>query len=51
MIAERYYSLNPDKAYVMRPINDIGRRYGISPRRHSTDGYNFVMEKGWNEEG
>lgn len=51
MIAERIGNLNPDKAYVLGLLHDIGRRYGISSRKHSIDGYNFVMEKGWDEVG
>ncbi len=51
MIAEKCSSLNPDKAYVVGILHDIGRRYGISARRHIIDGYKFVTEKGWDEVG
>jgi hypothetical protein len=51
MIAEKCSNLNPNKAYVLGLLHDIGRRYGISARRHSIDGYKFMMEKGWDEVG
>jgi len=51
IIAERCGNLNPDKAYVLGLLHDIGRRCGVSARRHGIDGYNFVMEKGWDEVG
>jgi hypothetical protein len=51
MIAQKYNNLNPDKAYVLGLLHDIGRRYGVSARRHSIDGYKLMMEKGWDEVG
>lgn len=51
IIAERCGNLNSDKAYVLGILHDIGRRYGISARRHGIDGYNFAMERGWDEVG
>jgi len=51
MIAERCSNLNSQKAYVLGILHDIGRRYGVSARRHGIDGYNFVMERGWDEVG
>lgn len=50
IIAERC-NLNPDKAYVVGILHDIGRRYGITARRHMIDGYKYMMEKGWDEAG
>lgn len=49
MIAEKCSNLNKDKAYVFGLLHDIGRRYGLSARRHGIDGYKFMMEKGWDE--
>lgn len=49
IIAEKCNNINPDKAYVLGLLHDIGRRYGISARRHAIDGYKFMMEKGWDE--
>lgn len=51
MIAERCSNLNPEKAYVLGILHDIGRRYGISARRHCIDGYKLMLEKGWDEVG
>ena len=51
IIAEKCSNINPDKAYVLGLLHDIGRRYGISARRHCIDGYKFMMEKGWDEVG
>jgi hypothetical protein len=51
IIAKRCGNLNSDKAYVVGILHDIGRRYGISARRHRIDGYNFAMKRGWDEVG
>lgn len=51
IIAKKCSVLNPDKAYVLGLLHDIGRRYGISARRHGIDGYKFMLEKGWGEVG
>ncbi|MZK49971.1 HD domain-containing protein [Clostridium beijerinckii] len=51
IIAKKCSDLNPDKAYVLGLLHDIGRRYGISARRHGIDGYKFMLEKGWGEVG
>jgi len=51
IIAEKCSNLNPDKAYVLGLLHDVGRRYGISSRRHGIDGYKFMLEKGWHEMG
>jgi len=49
IIAQRCRNLNPDKAYVLGLLHDIGRRYGVSARRHIIDGYNFAKEKAFDE--
>lgn len=49
IIAEKCRNINPDKAYVLGLLHDIGRRYGISAGKHVIDGYKFMMEKGWDE--
>jgi len=51
LIAEKCGHLDPEKAYVLGLLHDIGRRYGISARRHGIDGYTYMMEKGWDEAG
>lgn len=49
IIAQKCKSLNPEKAYVLGLLHDIGRRYGVSARRHIIDGYNFAKGKGFDE--
>lgn len=49
IIAQKCKNLNPHKAYALGLLHDIGRRYGISARRHIIDGYNFAKEKGFDE--
>ncbi|CUU48288.1 HD domain-containing protein [Clostridium beijerinckii] len=51
IIAEKCSNLNPEKAYVLGLLHDIGRRYGVSARRHGIDGYKLMLEKGWEEVG
>ncbi len=49
-IAEVCSGLDPEKAYVMGILHDIGRRVGIvSIPVHVYEGYKFCMEKGWKE--
>ncbi|MDD4797711.1 MAG: HDOD domain-containing protein [Eubacteriales bacterium] len=48
-IAQRCPGLDGDKAYALGLLHDIGRRYGVSARRHGIDGYRFLMEKGWGQ--
>lgn len=49
IIAEKCININPDKAYVLGLLHDIGRRCGVSGRKHIIDGYKFMMEKRWYE--
>lgn len=39
--------LNPEKAYVMGLLHDIGRRFGRGHLRHVWDGYRYMMELGY----
>ncbi|MBR5536106.1 MAG: HDOD domain-containing protein [Clostridia bacterium] len=41
--------LDGEKAYVLGLLHDIGRRWGFSGIRHIVDGYNYAMEKGWDD--
>ena len=41
--------LDGEKAYVLGLLHDIGRRFGFSGIRHIVDGYNYAMEKGWDD--
>lgn len=46
-IAEKTDSLNPDVAYSLGVLHDIGRRYGITDMRHIIDGYKFMLSMGY----
>ena len=49
LIAAHCDDLDPDKAYVLGLLHDIGRRYGVSSERHLMDGYRYCMTRGWDE--
>ncbi|WP_160686929.1 HD domain-containing protein [Clostridium sp. C2-6-12] len=51
IIAEKCGNIDSDKAYVVGLLHDIGRRFGVSGRKHIIDGYNFAIERGWDEVG
>lgn len=46
-IAKYDKDLDEDTAYVLGLLHDIGRRDGIHYVRHSIDGYNYALEKGY----
>ena len=41
--------LDPDKAYVLGLLHDIGRRYGKRHLGHVADGYAYMMRLGYDE--
>ncbi len=41
--------LDPDKAYVLGLLHDIGRRFGKRHLGHVVDGYSYMMELGYDE--
>ena len=41
--------LDPDKAYVLGLLHDIGRRYGKRHLGHVSDGYSYMMHLGCDE--
>jgi hypothetical protein len=47
LIAARCSGLDPDRAYVLGLLHDIGRRFGITGMRHVLDGYQFLMAQGY----
>ena len=47
IIAKRYPGLDPDRAYVLGLLHDIGRRYGSTGMRHILDGYHFLANEGY----
>ena len=49
-IAEKLPSLDPEKAYIVGLLHDIGRRVGIvGIPTHVLEGYRYCMQKGWDE--
>lgn len=48
-IATACGDMNPDKAYVLGLLHDIGRRFGGRHMGHVYDGYNYMMELGFDE--
>ena len=45
-IAEKVPGMDPDKAYIMGLLHDIGRRVGVTGMRHIVDGYRYMMTLG-----
>jgi hypothetical protein len=48
-IAAFHPDLDPEKAYILGSLHDIGRREGPSDMRHVLDGYNFLLTEGYSE--
>ena len=49
-IAEKIPSMDPEKAYIIGLLHDIGRRVGIVDiPTHVYEGYCYCVEKGWDE--
>jgi hypothetical protein len=47
LIAARITGLDPEKAYVIGLLHDVGRRFGVTGMRHVLDGYRFLNELGY----
>ena len=45
-IAEKVPGMDPDKAYLMGVLDDIGRREGVTGMLHVIDGYDYMMQLG-----
>ena len=41
--------MNPDKAYVLGLLHDIGRRFGKRHLGHVSDGYSYMMSLGYDD--
>lgn len=48
-IASACKDLNPDKAYILGLLHDIGRREGVTALAHVIDGYEYLMKLGYDE--
>ena len=46
-IAQHHPALDPETAYILGLLHDIGRREGITNMRHALDGYNFMLAEGY----
>ena len=44
-----YAGMDPEKAYVLGLLHDIGRRFGKSHLRHVSDGYTYMMSLGYED--
>ena len=47
LIAERHPRLEPEQAYILGLLHDIGRGCGVSHMRHALDGYRFLEGEGY----
>ena len=41
--------LDPDKAYILGLLHDIGRKFGVRHLGHVSDGYSYMMSLGYDE--
>jgi hypothetical protein len=48
-IAAHHPELDPECAYILGLLHDIGRREGVYGMRHVVDGYNYLMAEGFPE--
>ncbi len=48
-IAEACAGMNPDKAYILGLLHDIGRKFGVRQLGHVSDGYTYMMSLGYDE--
>ena len=44
-----YAGMDPEKAYVLGLLHDIGRRFGKRHLGHVSDGYSYMMSLGWKD--
>jgi hypothetical protein len=48
-IATHHPQMNPDWAYILGYLHDIGRREGVRDLRHLLDGYRFLQAQGFED--
>lgn len=46
-IAKKCKNLDPDTAFILGLLHDIGRRFGVSHIKHIFDGYRYLIELGY----
>ena len=49
LIAEKHPDLDPDRAYILGLVHDIGRRTGPNKDRHILDGYDILAGLGFTD--
>ena len=48
-IAQECDGLDPEKAYILGLLHDIGRKFGVRHLGHVSDGYSYMMSMGYDE--
>lgn len=48
-IADKCDNLNPEYAYALGLLHDIGRREGVTDMKHIIDGYRFMLSMGYDD--
>ena len=48
-IAEACEGMDPEKAYILGLLHDIGRKFGTRHLGHVSDGYSYMMSLGYDE--
>ena len=48
-IATHHADLDPEAAYILGCLHDIGRREGVTGMRHMIDGYYFLQPRGFSD--
>ncbi len=48
-IAKQCSDLDPEKAYILGLLHDIGRKFGIRHLGHVSDGYSYMMSLGYED--
>ncbi len=48
-IAEHHPRLDPEAAFILGYLHDLGRQVGVTDMRHALDGYHFLSEKGFDD--
>lgn len=48
-IARACEGMDPDKAYILGLLHDIGRKFGVRHLGHVSDGYSYMMSLGYDE--
>lgn len=48
-IAQQCSGMDPQKAYILGLLHDIGRKFGVRHLGHVSDGYSYMMSLGYEE--